>query len=87
VDHLHTQADLDFGDTIAVRLDSPANVMLIDDASFAAYERREPFRYLGGWVSEPMITLWPPRPGHWHVVIDLGDREGRVSASVQIIRS
>jgi hypothetical protein len=88
VSHLHAQAVLEVGDTVAVRLDSPANVMLMDDAAFAAYERGDSFRYLGGWVGQDLITLWPPRAGNWHVVVDLGDRaEGKVSASVQIIRS
>ena len=85
-DHLHAAAWLDLGDTISVRLDEPANVMLLDDDAYASYKEDRAFRYLGGWVRERQITLWPPKPGHWHVVVDLGGAIGRVSASVQVLR-
>ena len=84
--HLHAQAWLEPGDTIHVRLDSPANVLLMGDADHAAYATGEPCAYVGGWVSRPEVTLWPPRAGSWHVVIDLGEDEGRVSASVEGLR-
>ena len=85
-DHLHTAAWLDLGDTVSVRLNKPANVMLISDEAYSDYTANEGFHYLGGWVSDTQITLWPPRPGLWHVVVDLGGNEGRVSASVQVLR-
>jgi len=85
-DHLHAEARLEPGDTVHVRLDAPANVMLLDDASYDAFEKGERFAYLGGWVTQRGITLWPPREGHWHVVVDLGDEPGQVSASVQVMR-
>ena len=59
---------------------------MMDDAAYRSYGRNEPFAYAGGWVAKDQVTLWPPQAGSWHVVIDLGGKEGRVSASVQIIR-
>ena len=85
-DHLHAQAWLEPGDTIHVRLDAPGNVLLLDDLSHASYLRGEDFSYAGGWVKKEQITFWPPRAGSWHVVIDQAGAEGRVSASVQILR-
>lgn len=85
-DHLHSVTWLDVGDTVSVRLDAPANVMLLDDGAYLAYSEGRAFRYLGGWVSQSQITLWPPRAGVWHVVVDLGDDEGRVSADVKVLR-
>ncbi len=85
-DHLHAANWLEAGDTVSVRLDEPANVMLLDDEAHAAYEAGQPFRYLGGWVTRDQITLWPPRPGRWHVVVDLGGATGRVRASVDVMR-
>lgn len=85
-EHLHAQAWLEPGDTVHVRLDSPANVLLMDDASYAGYIAGSPFTYFGGWVTRPAVTLWPPRAGSWHVLIDLAGAEGRVSASVQVLR-
>ena len=87
LDYLHSEATLEPGDTVHVRLDSPANVMLMDDASFESYRRGEEFHYLGGWVSRAELTLWPPRKGRWHVVVDLGEAEGKVSATVNVIRT
>jgi hypothetical protein len=78
-DHLHAAAWLDVGDTISVRLDEPANVMLLDDDAYAEYVAGRSFRYQGGWVRESQIALWPPKPGLWHVVVDLGGNDGRVS--------
>jgi hypothetical protein len=69
-----------------VRLDSPANVLLMTDEAYAAYAAGAPFTYLGGWVTRDAVTLWPPRAGSWHVVVDLAGATGRVSASVQVIR-
>ncbi len=83
---LHASATLDVGDTLSVKLDHPANVLLMDDEAFVAYQAGRPFRYFGGWVTRSALTLWPPHEGSWHVVIDLGDKEGVVSASVQVIR-
>jgi hypothetical protein len=85
-DHLHAAAWLDLGDTVSVRLDEPANVMLITDDAYAEYKAGRTFKYLGGWVTDSQLTLWPPKPGLWHVVVDLGGRQGRVSASVQVLR-
>lgn len=85
-DHLHAAAWLDPGDTVSVRLDEPANVMLLEDDEYRSYVAGKPFRYLGGWVRQDQITLWPPRQGRWHVVVDLGGAPGRVSASVQVLK-
>lgn len=85
-DHLHSAAWLDEGDTISVQLGAPANVMLLDDAAYGDYTAGRPFAYLGGWVTQDQITLWPPRDGLWHVVVDSGGQEGRLSASVKVLR-
>ena len=85
-DHLHAQAWLEPGDTIHVQLDAPANVLLMDDFGHACYLRGEAFSYIGGWVTKSRMTLWPPRPGSWHVVVDQAGEGGKVSASVQILR-
>lgn len=85
-EHLHAAVWLDLGDTVSVRLEGPANVMLLDDDAYRSYQADRAFRYLGGWVSDKQLTLWPPKPGLWHVVVDLGGAQGRVAASVQVLR-
>ena len=86
-EHLHAQAWLEPGDTVHVRLDSPANVLILEDDAYSFYQRGEKYNYAGGWVTKEAVTLWPPHAGSWHVVIDLGGAPGRVSASVQVMRA
>ena len=86
MDFLHT--DFSGGsDTIAlVTLDGQANVLLMDNLNFSAYQQGRSFNYYGGWVTKSPARLSPPHYGHWHVVIDLGGYSGTVRASTRIVR-
>ena len=83
---LHTDFQGGPGDTALVTLDAQANVMLVDDCNFGAYQRGSSFRYFGGWVSQSPVRLTPPHLGNWHVVVDLGGNAGSVRAGIRIIR-
>ena len=71
--------------TALVTLDAQCNVLLLEDSAWLAYKNGGAFTYYGGWATQSPVRLTPPHHGHWHVVIDLGGRAGRVGASVRII--
>jgi hypothetical protein len=68
-----------------VTLDGQANVMLLSDSDFHAYQCGHSFNYRGGWATRSPIRLVPPHHGRWHVVVDLGGYEGRLRAGVRVI--
>ena len=68
-----------------VTLDGQANVMLLNDSNYSAYQSGRTFQYYGGWATSSPVRLSPPHHGHWHVVVDLGGSAGAVRASVRVI--
>jgi len=83
---LHTEFQGGSDHVVIVTLDHQANVMLLDDTGFSAYRSARRFHYYGGWSSESLVRLRPPRHGRWHVVVDLGGGAGTVRASVQVVK-
>jgi hypothetical protein len=83
---LHSELSLTADDVVQVTLaGDEANVLLLDDANFAHYRDGRAFRHdAGGLFTHSPVLLVPPQAGLWHLVIDLGGREGDVQASVAI---
>lgn len=86
MEFLHTDFHGGRDAVVLVTLDGRANVMLLDDNSFAAYQGGRSFSYSGGWATTSPVRLVPPHTGHWHVVVDLGGASGTVRASVRIVK-
>lgn len=82
---LHSEVTAGPEDTIVVSLDGQANVLLLDDCSFANYRCGRSFNYRGGWAKTSPVRLTPPYHGRWHVVVDLGGRAGQVRAGVRVV--
>ncbi|MCH7858268.1 MAG: DUF1883 domain-containing protein [Candidatus Marinimicrobia bacterium] len=80
--------DLDFGphDVAQINLEVPAYVRLTDDENYVAYRQGNQYRYHGGVANASPANVKPPRPGHWHLIIDLGGKEGEIIANVHIVR-
>ena len=85
MNHLNYGFDADFGDTAEVVLDRAANVMLMDELNYSAYQRGAKFHYYGGYATKSPVRLAVPHRAHWHVVVDLGGGAGRVRASAQLL--
>jgi len=85
MDFLHYEFDASPGDVIEVELDRAANVQLLDAPNYENYRNGRGFRYQGGYATTSPVRLEPPRPGRWHVVIDLGGGAGRVRAFARLI--
>jgi hypothetical protein len=83
--YLHYPFRIGPGEFVEIRLDRQAHVRLMDDANFWAYRSGRKHRHYGGLAISTPIRLEPPRPGYWHVVVDLGGIEGRVRASAAVL--
>jgi uncharacterized protein DUF1883 len=68
-----------------ITLDAQANVMLLGDTNFHAYQQGGSFQYCGGWATRSPVRLVPPHHDRWHVVVDLGGRAGRIQAGIRVI--
>ena len=86
MEFLHSDLQLDYRDVVVVRLDSQANVLLLDSANFSRYQRNEDFSYYGGLAKASPVYLPAPHAGSWHVVLHLGGYSGSVRAGVSVIR-
>jgi len=62
-----------------------ANVLLLDDASFAQYRGGRAYRYHGGHFRASPVHLAIPYAGRWNVVVDLGDLGARVEATIRVV--
>jgi hypothetical protein len=85
MEYLHKTLDLAEGDVVEVTLaGNAANVFLMDESAFQQYREGKPYEYYGGYARNSPFRIQAPRPGRWHLVVDLGGLPGRVQASVQI---
>lgn len=84
MNYLHYEVDLGRDDIVEVSLDRQANVLLMDDSNYAAYQAGRAYRYHGGLAKRSPLGLRAPHPGRWHVVVDLGGYSGAVRAAVDV---
>jgi hypothetical protein len=85
MDHLHYPFSAFRGDILEVRLDRPANVILLDDLNYTRYRIRREFHYLGGFVQGSPARLLIPLSGYWHLVIDQGGYPTAMRVAVRLI--
>jgi hypothetical protein len=86
MEYLHREFDLADGDIVEVTLaGNAANVQLLDDDNFQKYQQGKPYHYEGGYARTSPYRIPVPRPGRWHLVVDLGGGAGRVQASSRVI--
>lgn len=75
------------GDVIEVTLSgNAANVFLMDEPNFRSYRSGKQFQHFGGYFHRSPVLLKAPAAGHWHIVVDLGGRAGRVNAAVKVFQ-
>jgi len=86
MNYLHYSLDLSPGEVVEVTLDKRANVRLLDESNFSLYRDGKRHAYLGGFAKQSPARIAPPRPGRWHLVIDLGGYPGTVNASVRTLK-
>jgi hypothetical protein len=73
------------GAVVLVTLSAQANVKLLDDSNFRAYQRGGRHQYFGGLAKVSPARITVPRSGNWYVTVDLGGYAGRVNASVRVV--
>ena len=84
MNYLHSSVQVGAGQSVLVELDHAANVKVMDESNFARYRRGQAHEYYGGHATRRHTAILPPRPGRWHVTIDLGGYRGTVRANVSV---
>lgn len=77
--HLHG------GEVVEVTLSNAANVRLMDSSNFSSYRQGGRHEYFGGHARHSPFRVAVPRPGHWHVAVDLGGYSGTVRAGIRVL--
>jgi uncharacterized protein DUF1883 len=86
MEYLHKEFELSAGDVVEVTLaGNAANVLLLDESNFQNYRQGRPYSYYGGYAQTSPFRIQAPRPGRWHLVVNLGGGAGRVQASGRVI--
>ncbi|MEK6719030.1 MAG: DUF1883 domain-containing protein [Chloroflexota bacterium] len=81
---LHSRVQVGPGQAVLVELDHAANVKVMDDPNFDRYRRGTQHQYFGGHATQSPVAIRPPRPGQWHVIVDLGGYPGQVRAGISV---
>ncbi|WP_050616186.1 DUF1883 domain-containing protein [Bacillus testis] len=87
MNHSDYQIELSMWDSVVIKLDRPALVMLMDDKNYANYLKGSKFRYYGGHTDQNTMRIPAPNSGHWHVIIKKSGSVGPIKHSIQIIRN
>lgn len=83
---LHYTVQAAPGSTIQVKLSGRANVRLLDALNYYKYRAGRPYQATGESTQELVVNLTPPRPGEWHVIVDLKGQASEVRAFVQVLK-
>ena len=70
---------------VVVELDTSANVKLLDDVNFSAYQSGRAHQFYGGQARQSPIRLVVPENRHWHLTLDLGGASGTIRHSIRVI--
>ena len=82
---LHYEVKAGPGQIIRVTISTEADVRLLDGLNFAKYRLGKSFEETAGPETHGPVRFMPPFQGVWHVVVDMGGRQGVVRASVDVI--
>lgn len=82
---IHAREHLAGGTTVRVNCDHQCNVLVMDDANFAAYRRRGRYSYRGGFAKRPPALVTVPHSGYWNTVIDLGGAAAHIRYDISYI--
>ncbi len=74
------------GDTVHIKMDTPAFVRLLDPMNFEHYRRGSKYQGEGGWVDKLEIEFSIPYKGTFYAVVDLGGAAGVVKATCDVRR-
>lgn len=84
-DFIHAREHLDAGATVRVDCDHQCNVLVMDDANFAAYRRGGQYRYHGGFFERLPALVGVPHSGFWNTVIDLAGGRANIGYNIQYV--
>ena len=71
---------------VVVVLDTAANVKLLDEVNFSAYQRGQNHHFYGGQAVRSPVRLSVPDSRHWHLTLDLGGASGNIRYSIRVVK-
>lgn len=86
MNYLHYEVHAGPGNIIKVRIDTRANVRLLDTLHYQKYKMGKPYEGSGGETDPPGREFRVQHKDVWHVVVDLGGKAGTVKAQVDVLR-
>ena len=84
--YLHYQLELGEYDIVQVTLSMQAFLRMMSDTDYEKYRFGEEYKFHGGVATSSPANIKPPSRGHWHLVIDLGGKDGDLEAKVNILK-
>ncbi|WP_424349625.1 DUF1883 domain-containing protein [Latilactobacillus sp. 5-91] len=61
--------------TVTVQLQHSADVFLVDQANFNAYQQGRDFKYFGGNYTRTPVKITVSGAGRWYLIVDNGSGE------------
>jgi hypothetical protein len=84
--YLHYKVQAAPESVIQVKLSGRANVRLLDTLNYYKYRAGRLYQATCESTQELVVNLKPPRPGEWHVIVDLKGQASEVRAFVQVLK-
>jgi hypothetical protein len=71
------------GGTVEVALGYAANVLILNEESYAFYKENKPHRFTGGYIERSPYKVVLSEAGHWFAIIDSGSFFSKIRAFVR----
>ncbi len=84
--YLHYQVEVGKFDLVQVKLNMQAFLRLMGDEDYEKYRFGDEYHFHGGMATVSPANIQAPHKGSWHLVIDLGGKEGDLKATVNILK-
>ncbi len=84
MEFIHAPLPLKVGQRILVDLDQPANVRLIVATDLGRFRSGRAVPHWGGAYSAGRVVLPAPRSGRFELILDRGERGGRIGYAIQV---
>lgn len=87
MNYLDYRMDAGPNTVIQVKIEGKACVRLLDLLNYYKYRAGKPYISAFFYEDTSLAQLSPPYRGEWHIIVDLGGKQGEIRAVVDVLRS